>query len=325
MNSHILATSFWGSIGHFFSDLASVKPLPLLLALALFAVNLTIRSRAYFNTLRAAYPGVEIEWKRIWGAYVAAFGLNNVVPARGGDIVKLFLVHSSVKGSSYPTVASSFLVEGVFDFTIAIPVLIYASTQGVFPSLPDFASIDSADINWFAANPNRTLFLLTAVAVLLLLIFAWLSVRVRAFWQRVRQGLTILFDRRRYFREVWLVQLAAWFAKAACYWFMLDAFRIGASVQNTMLMLACAAVATAVPFSPGGAGVQQALIVMVFAGAAPTAVVAAYSVGQQVAIAAFCFLLGLAAIVFVFRFRSFGEVRRAGQEHRAASQRAGGG
>jgi len=51
-----------------------------------------------------------------------------------------------------------------------------------------------------------------------------------------------------------------------------------------------------VPFTPGGAGVQQALLVKVFATSAPTAVVAAYSVGQQIAIAAFTASLGLAAI-----------------------------
>jgi len=319
---YVIATSFWNSLGHFFTDLASVKPLPLVIALALFALSLTIRSRAYFNTLRAAYPGEEFQWRRIWGAYVAAFGFNNIVPARGGDIVKLFLVHSSVQRSSYPAVASSFLVEGIFDFMIAIPVLAYASTFGVFPSFPDFATLDSADIAWLAQNPSRTLFLITAAAVLLLFVFAVLSVRVKAFWQRVRQGISILFDRRRYFNEVWLVQLAAWFAKAGSFWFMLEAFGVEANAHNVLLMLACAAVATAVPFTPGGAGVQQALIVKVFVGAAGTSVVAAYSVGQQVAISIFCFLLGLGALVFIFGFRSFGEVRRAGQEHRAAAKEA---
>jgi len=318
-----IATSFWDSLGHFFGDLASVKPLPLAIALALWALNITIRSRAYFNTLRVAYPNTEFQWRRIWGAYVAAFGFNNIVPARGGDVIKLFLVHSSIPGASYPTVASSFLVEGVFDFMIAVPVLAWAATQGVMPSVPEFATLDSADINWLAANPNRLLFMITAAVVLVLVIFAFLSVRVKAFWQKAKQGISVLFDFRTYMTQVWLVQFAAWVAKAAAYWFMLEAFQVGATVQNTMLMMACAAIATAVPFTPGGAGVQQALIVKVFAGVAATTVVAAYSVGQQLALATFSFLLGLGALVFIFGFRSFGEVRRAGKEHRAASGEGG--
>ena len=51
-----------------------------------------------------------------------------------------------------------------------------------------------------------------------------------------------------------------------------------------LLVLGVNAVAALVPFTPGGAGVQQALLVKVFAGSAAGATVAAYSVGQQIAI-----------------------------------------
>jgi uncharacterized membrane protein YbhN (UPF0104 family) len=79
-------------------------------------------------------------------------------------------------------------------------------------------------------------------------------------------------------------------------------------------------VAGAVPFTPGGAGVQQALLVKVFAKSAPTTVVAAYSVGQQIAIAAFTATVGLAAVIFIFRFRSFKEVISAGRASREAER-----
>ena len=116
--------------------------------------------------------------------------------------------------------------------------------------------------------------------------FALLSARVRAFWARVRQGLTILRDRRRYFREVFLVQFGGWLLRFTAFWFLLDAFHVGGSVKNVLLVLGVNAVAALVPFTPGGAGVQQALLVKVFAGTATGATVAAYSVGQQIAIAA---------------------------------------
>ena len=67
---------------------------------------------------------------------------------------------------------------------------------------------------------------------------------------------------------------------------------------------------------------QQALLVKVFAGSASTEVVAASSVGKQIAIAAFTALVGLGAVVFVFRFRSFKEVIAAGRASREAEQRA---
>jgi uncharacterized protein (TIRG00374 family) len=313
-------TSFFNAVGQFFSDLAAVNWGLLLLGLVCFGLNLTLRSRAYFNSLRAAYPSVRFQWRRIWGAYWAAVGFNNVVPARGGDVIKLFLTRSSIPGSTYPTVAAAFFVESVFDATVGVLVLIFAFTQGVFPKPPDFSKLNAFEISYFAQHFRFTLFLITLIAVLALVAFALLSSRVKAFWARVRQGVTILRDRPRYLREVASLQTLAWLARFAGFWFLLDAFGVGGSVENVLLVFGVNQVAGAVPFTPGGAGVQQALLVKVFAGTAPTAVVAAYSVGQQIAIAAFTATVGLAAVIFIFRFRSFKEVISAGRASRDAER-----
>jgi uncharacterized protein (TIRG00374 family) len=315
-------TSFFNAVGQFFSDLAAVHWGLMLLGLLFFGLNLTLRSRAFFHSLRAAYPAVSFQWRRVWGAYFAAVGFNNVVPARGGDIIKLFLTRSSIPGSSYPTVAAAFFVESIFDATVGVLVLIYAFSQGVFPKPPDFAKLNSFDISYLASHFRLTLFLITALAVLGLVLFAILSSRVKAFWARVRQGVTILADRPRYLREVASLQVLAWLCRFAAFWFLLDAFGVGGSVQNVLLVFGVNQVAGAVPFTPGGAGVQQALLVKVFAKSAPTTVVAAYSVGQQIAIAAFTATIGLGAVVFIFRFRSFKEVLSAGRVSRDAEREA---
>jgi uncharacterized protein (TIRG00374 family) len=318
--------SFFDAVGQFFSDLAAVHWGLLLLGLAFFGLNLTLRSRAFFHSLRAAYPAVRFQWRRVWGAYFAAVGFNNVVPVRGGDVIKLFLTRSSIPGSTYPTVAAAFFVESIFDASVGVLVLIFAFTQGVFPKPPDFSKLNSFDISYLAGHVRLTLFLITAIGVLGLLAFAMLSERVKAFWARVRQGVTILRDRPRYLREVVTLQVLAWLCRFAAFWFLLDAFRVGGSVRNVLLVFAVNQVAGAVPLTPGGAGVQQALLVKVFAMSAPTAVVAAYSVGQQIAIAAFTALTGLGAVVFIFRFRSFKEVLfagRASREAERAAERAG--
>src|SRR4051794_36359706 len=243
---------------------------------------------------------------------MAAYGFNNVVPARGGDVIKLFLTKTSIPNSSYPAVGSSFFVEAIFDLCMAIPILAYAFSQGAFPKPPDFSKLPVFDLAFFASNPRFTLFLMTALAILALIAFAVLSARVRAFWARVRQGLVILRDRRRYLREVFLVQFGAWAFRFTAFWFLLDAFNVGGAVRHVVLVLGVNAVAALVPFTPGGAGVQQALRVKVFSGSIAGATVASYSVGQQIAIAAASFAVGFAALVFIFRFRSFKEVVAAG-------------
>jgi uncharacterized membrane protein YbhN (UPF0104 family) len=311
-------SSFFDAVGDFVSNLAAVNWFALLLGLAVFVAYLSLRARASFHILRAAFPDVRIQFRQIWGAYLAGYGFNSVVPARGGDVVRLFLTKTSVPKSSYPAVASSFAVEQIFDLTMAIPILLFAFTQGAFPKPPDFSKLPAFDLAFFASHPRFTLFVLTLLAIAALVAFALLSARVRAFWERVRQGLTILSDRRRYFREVWLVQFAGWILRFTAFWCLLSAFNVGGSVRNVLLVLGVNAVAALVPFTPGGAGVQQALLVKVFAGTATGATVAAYSVGQQIAIAATTFACGFAAIVFIFRFRSFKEVIAAGREARTA-------
>jgi uncharacterized protein (TIRG00374 family) len=315
-------SSFWKGVESFFSSLAHIRWPSLLLGLVCFGIYLTIRSRAYFHVLRAAYPGERFQFRRIWGAYLAAYGFNNVIPARGGDVIKLFLVKTSVPTSTYPAIASSFFVEAVFDATMAVPILIFAFTQGAFPKPPDFSSLNAFDLSFAASHPQLMLFVATALAIAALIAFALLSRRVKAFWARVKQGVTILFDRRRYVREVWLVQFVGWLFRFAAFWMLLDAFGVGGSVRNVLLVLGVNAIASLMPFTPGGAGVQQALLIKIFAGTAAGATVAAYSVGQQIAIAVFSLGAGFAALFFIFRFRSFKAVIAAGKEHRAAEEAA---
>src|SRR5436305_3812826 len=140
--------------------------------------------------MRAAYPVERFRFRVVWGAYMAGYGFNSVIPARGGDVVRLFLTRTSVPASTYPAVAASFAVESIFDLVMGSLMLAFAFTQGAFPKPPDFAKLGAFDLSFFAGHPKFTLFFLTALSVGVLTGFAVLSRRIRAFWLRVRQGLT---------------------------------------------------------------------------------------------------------------------------------------
>jgi uncharacterized membrane protein YbhN (UPF0104 family) len=312
--------SFFDAVDQFFSSLAKVHWGSLTLALLAFLVYLTIRARASFNVMRAAYPAERFQFRDIWGAYIAGYGFNNVIPARGGDVIRLFLTKGSIPRSTYPTLGAAFVVDLAFDLVAGGFAIVFSVTQGVFPKLPDFSKLNAFDLSYFAAHPKFTLFVLTFVAIAVIVATALLSARVKAFWARVKQGFTILFDRRRYLRQVFGVQALAWLFRFTAFWFLLEAFNIGGSVRNVLLVLGVQAVSAALPFTPGGAGAQQALLVHVFGGTTNAATLAAYSVGQQIAIAAFTFGVGFLALVFIFRIRSFKEVIRRGQAERAAEK-----
>ena len=305
--------SFFDAVEEFFANLAAVQWGSLAVALAAFGTYLTLRSRASFNILRAAYPDRELRWREIWAAYMAGYGFNSVIPARGGDLVRLFLTKNAIPSATYPATAAAFTVELGFDVVVGGSILLFAFTQGVFPKPPDLSKLNAFELSYFAQHPKFTLFLLTALAIGAVTATALLSARVRAFWAGVRQGLTIAFDRRRYLREVFAVQAAGWVFRFTAFWFLLEAFNVGGSVKNVLLVLGVQAVSAALPFTPGGAGAQQALLVKVFGG---SSTVAAYSVGQQIAIAAFTFAVGFVALAVVFRIRSFKEVIARGREQR---------
>lgn len=313
---------FLDSVGAFFSNLAGLRWGPLALALLCYAAFLTLRSRALYHAVQAAYPIERVRWRDVWGAYVAGVGINQVFPLGGGTLVQYFLTRISIPASSYPAIVAAIWCGLAFDWGVNLLVLAFAFTQGVFPKPPDFSKLPAFDLAFLASHPRFTLFLMTASAVVALVAFALLSTRVRAFWARVRQGFTILTDRDRWLREMATWQAAAWVARFAAYWLLLDAFHIGGSVRNVLLVAGVQVVAMLVPFTPGGAGVQQALLLTVFAGAATASEVAAFSVGQQIALGAAAVALGFAALALIFRFTSFKEVVRRGREHRRAEDAA---
>jgi uncharacterized membrane protein YbhN (UPF0104 family) len=305
--------SLLSSAGTFFSQLAGLSWIPLIIGLAAYALYLLLRSRALFNAVRAAYPDAGVRWRDVWGGYMVGYAVNNVFPLGGGNIAQLFLTRIAIAPGSYPTIATALSTGVIFDWFIGLLVMAFAFTQGVFPKPPDFSKLPAFDISFFAANMRFTLFFLTAMGILFLVGFALLSARVRAFWQRIRLGLTILSDRDRYRRQMASWQLLSWIARFAAYWALLDAFHIGGSVRNALLVLAVQVVASVFPFTPGGAGVQQALLLTIFA---RNPDVAAFSVGQQIATAVLSSALGFAALVLIFRFKSFREVIARGREHR---------
>lgn len=292
--------SFLNAAGEFFSHLSDVDWTAMAIAFLCLAAMQLARAWAWRNVLHAAYPNTRISFFRLAAAYLAGAGINAIVPARAGDVTKVFLVKRQIPGSTYPTVTSSFFVQTVFDTSIGILVLLYAITQGLLPEPPRLPHIPAFEIAFWAEHPRV---LLITVAGLLLgsaIAVYVLAHRVRAFWQRVRQGVVILSEPRRYMREVFAWQGIGWLCRFAAFWFLLEAFGIGGSFGNVLLVMSVQAISTIVPFTPGGAGAQQALLVATLTGPDVTAVLS-FSVGTQIAMAVWSVVLGFTAMLLVFR------------------------
>ena len=308
---------FFSAASAFFHNLADVGWGALGIALLIYLVMLLARTRAWQNVLRAAYPANRVRYRDVTAAYLAGAGLNGIVPARIGDAVKIMLAHREMPGSTYPALTSSFLVQVVFDSAIGGLVLLYALTQGLLPKLPSLPDLPAFDISFWASHPHFLVFFATALAVGLVIGFIALAARAEQFWARVKQGLVILTDRRRYLREVASWQGVSWICRFFSFWFFLEAFHIGGSVSNVLLVMSVQAISTVLPLTPGGAGAQQALIVATLGAGHSRAAVLSYSVGQQIAVAAWAALLGFIAIFVVYRTTDWRGLMKQAREHRA--------
>jgi uncharacterized membrane protein YbhN (UPF0104 family) len=292
--------SFFNAATAFFDHLSDIHWTPFAIALGLLGAMQLCRAWAWRNVLRAAYPGTRISFLQLAAAYLAGAGINAIVPARAGDVTKVFLVKRQIPHSSYPAVTSSFLVQSVFDTTAGILVLLYAMSQGLLPEPPQLPHLRAFEISFWANHP-RTLLIVTAAVLLAIAVGVYyLAHHVRRFWDRVKQGLAILAQPRRYVREVAAWQGIGWLCRFGAFWFFLAAFGIGGSVGNVMLVMSVQAIATIVPFTPGGAGAQQALLVATLSGPSRAAVLS-FSVGTQIEMAAWSVVLGFTAILLVFR------------------------
>ena len=191
------------------------------------------------------------------------------MPARGGDVIKIYLAHRSMPGAAYTTITSSLLAETLADTVIGPLVLLAAYASGRIPHLPALGHLAAFEWSFFASHAQWFALVLAAILILIGVFFTYLEHHVVSFWTRVSLGLAILRTPRRYFRNVVSLQVAGWALRALAMYFFLQAFRIPADLVDATLALSAQSASTLLPLTPGGLGTQQALLGYMFRNAAP--------------------------------------------------------
>jgi uncharacterized membrane protein YbhN (UPF0104 family) len=285
----------------FFGALASVAWVPLVLAILFHVVRLSLRVRAWQNILRASYPSSPVPYSTAFGAYVAGVGINSIAPARAGDVVKVYLAKHRIEGSSYPTLGSTLVVETIFDFVVATGLFLYAISLGILPGLPDLPRMPAFDWSFVVQHPRLAVFLGCVILGGAIVFIAWASRHVTAFREKVARGFLILGDRRAFLTQVVAWQAGSWLARAMCVYFFLRAFHIDAGVDTVVAVLVVQGLSTLLPFTPGGVGTQQAVLVFALRGTAAASAVLAFSVGMQLVTVVVNVALGFGALAVMLR------------------------
>jgi glycosyltransferase 2 family protein len=291
------------------------------IALACQVTKLLFRARAWQNILRASYPESRLRYRSTVGAYVAGVGVNSIAPARGGDLVKLYLVRHRMKESTYATLASTLVVETMFDFVIATGLVVWALSIGVLPTHQVYSRIPTVDWKFFLRHEEATAIGLAILLLAGLLGLLWARRRITDFWARVKLGFAILSDRGRFVRGVLVPQAISWVLRITCVYFFLDAFGVRATIHNALLAQVVESLSTLFPATPGGAGTKQGLIVYLFRGSAISrTLLLAFSVGMNIALTVANVVMGLVAIGLMARTLSFKRLRAASRAEQEREQ-----
>ena len=184
---------------------------------------------------------------------------------------------------------------------LGVAILIFALTQHVLPSVPELPSLPAFEWSWAVANPTVTAIVATFILIACIVTARRLHIAGKAFAARVRQGFTILRTPRRYALTVALPQLLGWVCRVGAAAAFLEAFGIPGTLRNALLVIVVGSLTTLLPFTPGGVGTQQALIVVVLSGAANDSQLLSFSVGAQAAVVASNAILGGIALVLMLR------------------------
>src|SRR3954465_6967556 len=133
---------------------ASVDPALAPLGAALYILAQAVRTRGWHTIIRAAYPDAAgLRARHTMAAYLAGAGLNGVIPARGGDIAKLWLLHRRIPGARYPTLAATFVPETLFETAFGIGLVIWALSMGFLPVPVSRGEMPHVDVTLIIEHP----------------------------------------------------------------------------------------------------------------------------------------------------------------------------
>jgi uncharacterized membrane protein YbhN (UPF0104 family) len=280
----------------FFDTLSSVDLGLVGLAICCHLLKFGCVSRAWRNVLAAAYPQERVPYRSILAAYVAGVGTNAIIPARAGDVLRLYLTHRAIPGATYTTLVSSTAVLAIVDMTLAGVLFVWALTQGLLPSADSLPDLPGFDFGWLFGNPVAAQILFLAAMLALILLVVWARYKIDDFGHRIGQAFAVMRPPRRWLRTVVPWQLADWALRIATIWFFLGAFGIDQSIRNALLVQVTLSLATLVPATPGGIGTEQAFLTVVLRDAAPSSVLLAFSVGMRITLTAVNVIAGIVAI-----------------------------
>ncbi len=240
---------------------------PLLFAAATFCATaiFALRARRWLTILEPVAG--RLPFGPLWRATAIGMMVNNVVPARAGEIARAYALTRETP-VPFATSLASLAVDRLFD---AIMLVLLAATALVDPALSSSETLAGRPLSSFAAGAG-TLVLVLLIGLYALVFFPSQLLRLfELFARRVSPaveergrrvletfvgGLSVLRRPGR-FAAVFGWTLAHWLLNALGFWFSFKAVGIAAPFSAALFLQAFIALGTAVPALPGFFGVFE--------------------------------------------------------------------
>jgi uncharacterized membrane protein YbhN (UPF0104 family) len=240
---------------------ASVDPGLVVVGIVLYVLAQCVRTLGWHNILRAAYPNAtELRRRDTMTAYLAGAGLNGVIPARGGDIVKLWLLHRRVGGARYPTLAATFVPETLFETFFGFALVVWALSKGFLPVPSASGEMPHIDVTLVLEHPLSAAAGAVVLAAIGYGLYRLLRRRVSDLTVRLRQGVAILSQPRAFLRGVATWQALGRLIRLGSLAAFMEAFHLPVTLSTVMLVMAAQGGGRIIPLAPASAGLRLAML-----------------------------------------------------------------
>jgi hypothetical protein len=233
---------------------AAVHPTALVVGTVLYLAAKAVRTRAWFSILRAAFPeATGLRPRDVMRAYLAGSGINVIVPARGGDVVKLAMLRRRIEGSRYPTLAATLVPETLFETALGIGLVLWALASGFLPVPTVSGRRPAHDVALALGHP--VLAALGAAAALAA--GWWLARRLRT---PLRHGTAILRSPWRFVTGVASWQALARLIRLGAIAAFMAAFGLPLTPATALLVMAAQGAGRVLLVEPVSAGLRVAML-----------------------------------------------------------------
>lgn len=243
----------------------SVDPWWLVAGIVLYWVSQVVRTRGWFNILRSAYPGRDgLRARDVAGAYLAGVGLNSLIPARGGDFLKLHLVRRRLPGATYPGLLATLAPEALPEMVMGGAFVCWALAHGFLPVPLSTNELPQLDVSFVMVHPILSAIGGIAASAAAVLIARWCRRRARGFASELRRSFEVLRAPRRFVIGVGGPQALGRLIRLGALVCFMAAVGLPVTVNTAVLAMAAQSVGI-IPFAPASAGIRVAMLTYGFA------------------------------------------------------------